>query len=47
MSQKYSRRDFIKTGAAMGTASLMGQGRDLLAGIPQAAAVSIGIMRVV
>lgn len=47
MSQKYSRRDFIKTGAAMGTASLMGQGRDLLAGIPQAAAASIGIMRVV
>lgn len=47
MSQKYSRRDFIKTGAAMGTASLIGQGRDLLAGIPHAAAASIGIMRVV
>jgi len=47
MRQKFSRRDFIKTGMTIGAATLVGRGTDLHAGNEQAAQSSSGVVRVV
>jgi len=47
MSPKCSRRDFIKTGAGVGVAALIGGGKGLIGQVPAVLPQSAGVMRVV
>jgi N4-(beta-N-acetylglucosaminyl)-L-asparaginase len=47
MSPKFSRRDFIKTGAGVGAAALIGGRKGLMGQRPTAPLQSMGVMRVV
>jgi len=47
MTHRFTRRAFIKTGAALGAATLAGGGKGLFASGPQSSSASAGAMRVV